>query len=114
MCIAVKLGGAESAPVHLRREIFTCSGCWRCVAACREGVDVYAEMMRSRRGRRLPESYRRALLRLLSSGIALPAGDVNALREMHGLRRVKLLGGEELRKLMPEVERKLSGRRAFE
>ncbi|NOZ82720.1 MAG: hypothetical protein GXN98_02725 [Euryarchaeota archaeon] len=107
VCIAFKLGAVEHAPVHRRREVFTCTACWRCARACPEGVDIYRECMLARRRQGLPESYRRALLRLLSSGIAVPAGDVNALREMHGLGKVRLLSSGELKKLLPGVERQL-------
>ncbi len=102
VCIAVRLGGADPGPVHLRQRIFACAGCWRCLRACPEGVDVYSESMRTRRERELPESYRRALENIRATGIALPVRELNALREMHGLPPVRLPAKAVLRVLTSE------------
>ena len=104
VCIAFKKGVPTGASVLERSDVFTCAGCWKCVEACPEGVDIYALMMRARRGSELPESYRSAVRRILATGYAMPMRGVNAIREMHGLRAVKRVKPEVIEKLLRGVE----------
>jgi len=89
VCIAARQGLATGASVLERSDRFTCAGCWKCVEACPEGVDIYGLMMQSRRYRELPESYKAAVRRIQSTGYAMPAEGVNAIREMYGLRPIR-------------------------
>jgi heterodisulfide reductase subunit C len=104
VCIALKRGLSMGASVLERSDAFTCAGCWKCVEACPEGVDIYALMLEARRRSGLPESYRLAVRRILTTGYAMPMRGVNAIREMHNLKAIRRVKPEVVRKLLRGVE----------
>jgi len=104
VCIAARRGTPTGASVLEREDPFTCAGCWKCVEACPEGVDIYALMLEARRRGRLPESFSFALRNILDTGYSMPVRGVNAIREMYGLPPIRRVKPEVVRKLLRDVK----------
>ena len=103
VCIAFKQGVPTGASVLEREDSFTCAGCWKCVEACPEGVDIYSLMMEARRRGKLPESFRMGIKYILETGYAMPVRGVNAIREMYGMSAIRKVKPEVVKKLLREV-----------
>ena len=102
-CMAAASGG-ESVTTILSGESETgawnCSNCGKCVEACPEGVDVYSYMMERRRQEEAPAAYRKSYDSICGSGYSFPVVEINTIREMWGLKPVRLIDPEKIRKLL--------------
>jgi len=103
-CLASRVAGGTSIVSIICGDSETgawnCANCWKCIEACPEGVDVYEEMIRQRREEEAPEEYRKKYESICKTGYGLPVDELNDLREMWGLKKIKLIDREKLRKLL--------------
>lgn len=102
-CIASKSGG-ESVTTILSGDTETgawnCANCGKCMEACPTGVDVFSYMMERRRHEEAPAAYRRSYDNICGTGYSFPVDDLNTIREMWGLKPVRLIDPGKIRKLL--------------
>ncbi len=78
---------------------WNCANCWKCVEACPD-EDVYGYMMERRRQEEPPARYKRSYDSIRACGYSFPVEELNAIREMWGLKKIKLVNPEIVRKLL--------------
>ena len=83
-----------------RRGAWNCANCWKCIEFCPVGVDIYRAIIDHRRGEPAPASYREAYGNVRRHGYIFPMEEIDRIREMWGLRRVRLIEPEKLRLLI--------------
>ncbi|MDO8736993.1 MAG: hypothetical protein Q7K29_07940, partial [Thermoleophilia bacterium] len=84
---------------------WNCSNCWKCEESCPVGVDIYDVMMKKRREEEAPAQYRRSYERICETGYSFPVEEINTIREMWGLRKVRLADPEKVRRLLADRDK---------
>ena len=102
-CIAARTTGSSVTTIlcgGTETGAWNCSNCWKCVEACPEGVDVYSYMMERRRQEEPPAQYRKSYDNICGTGYSFPVEEINTIREMWGLGKIRLASPETIRKLL--------------
>jgi heterodisulfide reductase subunit C len=83
---------------------WSCSNCWKCEESCPIGVDVYEMMMEKRRQEEAPVRYRKAYESICATGYSMPVDEINTIREMWGLKKIRLTDPTKVRRLLEDEE----------
>ena len=101
-CIAARTTGKSITTImsgETTTGAWNCSNCWKCVEACPED-DVFNYMMERRRQEEPPDRYKKSYSNICTTGYSFPVDDLNTIREMWGLKPVRLIDPGKIRKLL--------------
>ena len=75
---------------------WNCVNCWKCIEICPQEVNIYALMMERRRQEDIPRIIGQTINNIIKTGCAMTLRGINQIREMYGLKPVRLIEDREL------------------
>ena len=77
-----------------------CVNCWKCIDVCPRDVDIYSLMMARRRQENMPELIEKSVDNISRTGCSIIVRGLNQIREMYGLKPVRLIDGQKAKALL--------------
>ncbi len=83
-----------------RTGAWNCVNCWKCMEACPQEVDIYGFMMERRKKEDIPPLIEQSINNIMSTGCSMNLHGMDQIREMHGLKPLRLIEKKVLKTLL--------------